>query len=106
MTDKTTVDELLPCPWCGAKPIMVALENGYFSLMCDDENCPVICETEFNTTNYVIAAWNARTPAPPSDDLRAAMEALRASYSDAFGYAEFAVEDVLAAWDAQQGERS
>ena len=41
---------------------------------------------------------------PPSDDLRAAMEALRPYTSGPWHLK--VVGDVLAAWDAQQGERS
>ena len=40
---------------------------------------------------------------PPSDALRAAMEALRVSEDEYLGYAEYAVDAVLAAWDRQQG---
>ena len=48
---------------------------------------------------------------PPSDDLRAAMEALRVkmlAWHHTMGEAELYLEAtaVLAAWDAQQGERS
>ena len=69
----------------------------------------------FETKEIAIAEWNRRsTSIPPSDDLRAAMEALREH--DAMGWPErdfdqhnkldSKVKAVLAAWDAQQGERS
>ena len=77
------------CPRCGSTMI----ETG---APIWESYCPInACKPKFT-----------RTPAPPSDDLRAAMEALREGYTERFGYNDFAVIRVLKAWDAQQGERS
>ena len=98
-------DELLPCPWCGVKGFMYHSPEGW-KASCSKCNCETNPGLMFETKEIAIAEWNKRAPTPPSDDLRAAMEALRASYSKRFGYNDFAVIGVLKAWDAQQGERS
>ena len=121
MTDK--VDELLPCPFCGGEPFVEPKNpktegDAWTRISCQNGECYVSASVRINADNSHYAqaaeAWNARTPTPPSDDLRAAMEALRAggnptnnTIDDAYiGRMFDNCNAVLAAWDAQQGERS
>ena len=110
MTDKTTVDELLPCPWCDVKGFIYHSPDGW-KASCSKCNCETNLGLMFETKEGAIAEWNRRiceSPyTPPPDDLRAAMEALRKLCPRVLiNPFEEAVDDVLAAWDAQQGKRS
>ena len=113
MTDKTTVDELFPCPWCGVKGFIYHSPDGW-KASCSKCNCETNPGFASETMEIAIAEWNKRTPTPPSDDLRAAMEALREggnptnnTIDDAYiGRMFDNCNAVLAAWDRQQGERS
>ena len=105
MTDKG--DELLSCPFCGGEAYFD--RAAFFEDHGRDEYSPLCSKcnaTIFNdayTTKEIAAeAWNKRTPTPPSDDLRAAMEALR-PYTWGPWHLKV-VGDVLAAWDAQEGD--
>ena len=112
MTDKTTVDELLPCPFCGERPIFGADKRFQYDLSCENVKCPVCSTTDAQSNEDAIKQWNKRTPTPPSDALRAAMEALRIggnptnnTIDDAYiGRMFDNCNAVLAAWDAQQGD--
>ena len=99
MTDRG--DELLPCPWCGVKGFMYHSPEGW-KASCSKCNCETNPGLMFETKEIAIAEWNKRAPTPPSDDLRAAMEALRPYTSGPWHLK--VVGDVLAAWDRQQGD--
>ena len=117
MTDQTTVDELKSCPFCGgagADNFEILYCHGTilhpaYAVECGE--CGAM--SRYSDIDH-FAAWNRRTPTPPSDDLRAAMEALREggnptnnTIDDAYiGRMFDNCNAVLAAWDAQQGERS
>jgi hypothetical protein len=50
------MDELRPCPFCGAPAQMRHVENTWW-VECSDDNCPAFCS---NTKGEAIAAWNRR----------------------------------------------
>lgn len=68
---------LLPCPFCGKRPLIVCPDNSYGSavITCGDDNaCPVgpMAEGDLEageTFETAIAAWNTRTPPPTSADV-------------------------------------
>ena len=103
MSSKTTVDELAQAFIAGAAAVHDEwLENPGEAPRGD----PEFDEAAYDYARHVFT--------PPSDDLRAAMEALRAggnptnnTIDDAYiGRMFDNCNAVLAAWDRQQGERS
>ncbi len=67
--------KLLPCPFCGGKPLMIAVGNEYTKkrgteIKCSE--CIVIRKTYAIrhslawTMDKAIELWNRRTPTPPS----------------------------------------
>ena len=108
MADKTTVDKLKSCPFCGADGTIMEAQGKGPPYIASCRRCPASMSLEW-IKDEAVNAWNKRTPAPPSDDLRAAMEALRREIEhpdQIAGVLAIRSKAVLAAWDAQQGERS
>ena len=54
-------NSLLPCPFCGEKPIINKRGNGLWEVKCINENCGVIVMTDEKISKRVaIEAWNFR----------------------------------------------
>jgi len=92
MSDDVT---LLPCPFCGSKPLLLGLKAPEFWVSCPKIGCKAGTEA-FGGKNKAIAVWNRRvTPAPDSEKLRDALvEARNAPMIDHSGQKR-GVYDVL-----------
>jgi Lar family restriction alleviation protein len=65
---KADVEGLLPCPFCGGKPVMEA-DNNHWMLICDNGECaghPLVIMGKGGAKSAAIAAWNRRAPATPA----------------------------------------
>ena len=88
--------DLEPCPFCGSAPD-IAVHNGWTSVLCADQECPVQVEADFNGEDAradAIAAWNTRAPSPAARERDAMREALtpsgdtKAAYHGEFSWTE------------------
>ena len=50
--------KLKPCPFCGEKPVLI-LHNGYYSVKCQNINCPSKLFASINQKD-IVDAWNTR----------------------------------------------
>jgi len=76
----TDTPELLPCPFCGGA-------NAFFPVMQKErvkcERCRAVTDS-YAERHQAIAAWNRRTPAPVSGDMREVVaRAIATAYNDA-----------------------
>lgn len=59
-----TTPDLIPCPFCGGKPVWVSLEGGFGQVTC--AGCPAgTCEGDIRRLR---AAWNTRAPLAEAHD--------------------------------------
>ncbi len=57
--------ELLPCPFCGEKPLVIknTLTATYYQIRCGNDECWVYSKTALHSKKEdAIEAWNTRTP--------------------------------------------
>lgn len=60
--------QLLPCPFCGAAPIIEPWHGGgprKRMVQCNNDACAVQPQVCGSTTGNAYRAWNKRAPAPP-----------------------------------------
>ena len=58
-------EELRTCPFCGGGATFEHLENGRWSIGCEDDECiGFVSTTTFARRAEAIAAWNTRSPQP------------------------------------------
>jgi Lar family restriction alleviation protein len=75
MSEKTQMQELKPCPFCGGKPSVQADGGCHNYVLCD--GC--FAESPAGAVAEAIAAWNTRTPQPTdaaSTEAHAKLDAL------------------------------
>ncbi len=76
-------NELKPCPFCGAKPLMYDLldTHGGFSIECPTDGCDA--EKMKRTKEAAISAWNTRAPAGDAETYRLALHEIAEEWAGA-----------------------
>lgn len=77
MTTDNTLQDLLPCPFCGAKGIWDRV-NGHDAVACSNDNCDASVQL------YESATWNSRAQPAPG-----VVETLRAARTQIVQLAEY-----------------
>lgn len=74
--------ELLPCPFCGKKPIVWnGGEPDHMTIGCNNEDCPVdICSVSIPGKEKILDAWNTRATLQPSGERREAIARIIAEH--------------------------
>ena len=56
--------ELLPCPFCGAKPMIRKYRENLVSVYCGNEKCFTWPDSDAKTLEAAALQWNTRVPPP------------------------------------------
>ena len=55
------MENLKPCPFCGGRPDVVAINKERWVVTCHSDTCAVNPETDaFDTAEEAVSAWNHR----------------------------------------------
>jgi len=78
----------LGCPWCGDVPASASFSHGFYTLGCDNDDCPVQPRVSARTLKDTFARWDARAGEDAFSDMLAALEQIIREDNDGNGQSD------------------